>query len=174
MGYPELKGRLPTRYSPVRQFTRSRRNFLLRLACVKHAASVRPEPGSNSPLYVCLIVLLSYSKFRLTLRTLSISKNKLFKYYFAVLAQQGKLEAFKKPPQDFIYIILKYFLPRRQTTLIILIFASVSTYHLIQILLGKYLTILDFHSYHCHPTEIDIDQDSYSHFPIQIAAVHLN
>ena len=52
MGYPELKGRLPTRYSPVRQFTRSRRNFLLRLACVKHAASVRPEPGSNSPLYV--------------------------------------------------------------------------------------------------------------------------
>jgi hypothetical protein len=53
-------------------------------------------------LYVCLIVLLSYSKFRLTLRTLSISKNKLFKYYLAVLAQQGKLEAFKKPLQDFI------------------------------------------------------------------------
>ena len=25
-------------------------NFLARLACVKHAASVRPEPGSNSPL----------------------------------------------------------------------------------------------------------------------------
>ncbi|MEY3168578.1 MAG: hypothetical protein RLY44_558, partial [Actinomycetota bacterium] len=28
----------------------SRRNFIVRLACVKHAASVRPEPGSNSPL----------------------------------------------------------------------------------------------------------------------------
>jgi hypothetical protein len=27
------------------------------------------------------------------------------KYYFAVPAQQGKLEAFKKPLQDFIYII---------------------------------------------------------------------
>ena len=26
----------------------SRRNNLVRLACVKHAASVRPEPGSNS------------------------------------------------------------------------------------------------------------------------------
>ena len=26
-------------------------NVLLRLACVKHAASVCPEPGSNSPLY---------------------------------------------------------------------------------------------------------------------------
>ena len=25
-------------------------NRLVRLACVKHAASVRPEPGSNSPL----------------------------------------------------------------------------------------------------------------------------
>ena len=24
---------------------------LVRLACIKHAASVRPEPGSNSPLY---------------------------------------------------------------------------------------------------------------------------
>ena len=25
-------------------------NSLVRLACVKHAASVRPEPGSNSPI----------------------------------------------------------------------------------------------------------------------------
>ena len=76
VGYPELKGRLPTRYSPVRQCTCSRRNFLLRLACVKHAASVRPEPGSNSPLYVCLIVFfLSHSKFRLTLtHTLNFKK----------------------------------------------------------------------------------------------------
>ena len=27
----------------------ARRRFTVRLACVKHAASVRPEPGSNSP-----------------------------------------------------------------------------------------------------------------------------
>jgi hypothetical protein len=27
--------------------------FIVRLACVKHAASVRPEPGSNSPLLAC-------------------------------------------------------------------------------------------------------------------------
>ena len=27
---------------------RSRRNFIVRLECVKHAASVHPEPGSNS------------------------------------------------------------------------------------------------------------------------------
>ena len=28
----------------------TRKRFTVRLACVKHAASVRPEPGSNSPL----------------------------------------------------------------------------------------------------------------------------
>ena len=27
-----------------------RRDLIVRLACMKHAASVRPEPGSNSPL----------------------------------------------------------------------------------------------------------------------------
>lgn len=27
-------------------------SFTVRLACVKHAASVRPEPGSNSPLMI--------------------------------------------------------------------------------------------------------------------------
>ena len=38
-----------TCYSPVRHSTNPRRGFLVRLACVKHAASVHPEPGSNSP-----------------------------------------------------------------------------------------------------------------------------
>ena len=32
----------------------SRRNSTARLACVRPPASVHPEPGSNSPLYVCL------------------------------------------------------------------------------------------------------------------------
>ncbi len=44
-GYTPLEGKLPTRYSPVRQFTNARKHVLPRLACVKHAASVRPEPG---------------------------------------------------------------------------------------------------------------------------------
>ena len=48
-GYPPQKGRSPTCYSPVRHFTRPRRDFLVQLACVRHAASVRSEPGSNSP-----------------------------------------------------------------------------------------------------------------------------
>ena len=58
--YPPVWGRLPTRYSPVRHsvtkdFIRRicPRRFV-RLACVKHAASVHPEPGSNS-LNKCLL-----------------------------------------------------------------------------------------------------------------------
>ena len=52
--YPPVWGRLPTRYSPVRHsvtktsFRRNRLKCFVRLACVKHAASVHPEPGSNS------------------------------------------------------------------------------------------------------------------------------
>ena len=45
--YLSLEGRSSTRYSPVR---RSLPKQLARLACIKHAASVRPEPGSNSPV----------------------------------------------------------------------------------------------------------------------------
>ena len=51
--YPPVIGRLSTRYSPVRQSPGgASTTLLLRLACVKPAASVRPEPGSNSPLYI--------------------------------------------------------------------------------------------------------------------------
>src|SRR3979411_3268781 len=47
--YPRTKGRLLTCYSPVRRSS-TPKGLSARLACVKHAASVRPEPGSNSPL----------------------------------------------------------------------------------------------------------------------------
>ena len=46
--YPRAKGRSPTCYSPVRRSC-TPKGLTARLACVKHAASVRPEPGSNSP-----------------------------------------------------------------------------------------------------------------------------
>ena len=53
--YPPVQGRLPTRYSPVRHseyrfHPKTSSVFLVRLACVKHAASVHPEPGSNSQI----------------------------------------------------------------------------------------------------------------------------
>ena len=48
--YPEVRGRSPTCYSPVRHSsTQASLGLSVRLACVKHAASVHPEPGSNSP-----------------------------------------------------------------------------------------------------------------------------
>ena len=52
--YPPAYGRLPTRYSPVRHsvipvsIRKLQQVCFVRLACVKHAASVHPEPGSNS------------------------------------------------------------------------------------------------------------------------------
>ena len=55
---PPARGRLPTRDSPVRHSViraSSRgnpRGRFVRLACVRHAASVHPEPGSNSHVQV--------------------------------------------------------------------------------------------------------------------------
>ena len=46
--YPPLEGRSPTRYSPVCHSTQGLLPFRVRLACVRHAASVDSEPGSNS------------------------------------------------------------------------------------------------------------------------------
>ena len=53
--YPCVWGRLPTRYSPVR---RSFPKKIARLACVRHAASVHPEPGSNSQIKVVYLLRL--------------------------------------------------------------------------------------------------------------------
>ena len=49
MCYPKLEGRLSTCYSPVRR-SGVPKDLTARLACLKRAASVRSEPGSNSPL----------------------------------------------------------------------------------------------------------------------------
>ena len=43
----------------MRHSTHPRRNFRVRLACVKHAASVQSEPESNSPVQICVRSLLS-------------------------------------------------------------------------------------------------------------------
>ena len=49
-GCPGARGRLPTCYSAVRHSIRAPKGALtVRLACVRRAASVHPEPGSNSP-----------------------------------------------------------------------------------------------------------------------------
>ena len=43
------------RHSPPSIATRA----AVRLACIKPAASVHPEPGSNSPLYIILSFVLA-------------------------------------------------------------------------------------------------------------------
>ena len=61
-GYSPPKGRLPTRYSPGRHSTQDRSPFRVRLACVRHAASVDSEPGSNSQIFT-----LVHSDYRINL-----------------------------------------------------------------------------------------------------------
>ena len=54
-GYPPERDRLHTRYSPVRRSPSAEASFshaAPRLACVRPVASVHPEPGSNSSLYI--------------------------------------------------------------------------------------------------------------------------
>ena len=71
-GYSPLEGRLVTCYSPGRHFTHGLLHFLVRLACVRHAASVDSEPGSNSyvkfvgPLQVRLKLDTAYEHNSLT------------------------------------------------------------------------------------------------------------
>ena len=53
LGFPKLsptQGQVVTCYSPGRHCTHGLLHFLVRLACVRHAASVDSEPGSNSRL----------------------------------------------------------------------------------------------------------------------------
>ena len=60
--YPPACGRLSTRYSPVRHSHAQSLGFMrmpVRLACVRHAASVHPEPGSNSHVVPCRPIPLS-------------------------------------------------------------------------------------------------------------------
>ena len=59
-GYSLLWARLDTRYSPVRRSPSVKASFdhaAPRLACVKPVASVHPEPGSNSTLYIFYVCI---------------------------------------------------------------------------------------------------------------------
>ena len=45
----------------MKSIRRNQSQCFVRLACVKHAASVHPEPGSNSHLKICAYPCLDYS-----------------------------------------------------------------------------------------------------------------
>ena len=74
--YSTVQGRLLTRYSPVRHCPlRASSEILVRLECVRHAASVHPEPGSNSLKMVYILPALqqawniNFAEFYLSLIT---------------------------------------------------------------------------------------------------------
>ena len=47
----------------MRHSTRHRSDFLVRLACIRHAASVRSEPGSNSQVLILFLPIDSLLKY---------------------------------------------------------------------------------------------------------------
>ena len=72
-----------TRYSPVRRSPASIATpAAARLACVRPAASVYPEPGSNSSLYKIFIFLLDVG-FSCSLYLRLVLAVNLFKYRIA-------------------------------------------------------------------------------------------
>ena len=78
LGYPSVKGRLHTRYAPVRRSLYPKINTP-RLACVKPAASVHPEPGSNSSSY---IVCLNKSRLSI-MRQFSIGSFQISRFHYS-------------------------------------------------------------------------------------------
>ena len=74
-------GKLHTCYAPVRRSPSNKASFVHaapRLACVKPIASVHPEPGSNSSLYI-------YFFIRLSLNSSFIVVKILWRWYFFTL-----------------------------------------------------------------------------------------
>ena len=101
--YSPPGGRLPTCYSPGRHSTHPRRSFRVRLACVRHAASVDSEPGSNSqsllliesgisPIrpFFCWFVPLFNSSESLVRYTVSIQFSKITHCPTASFAQKQR------------------------------------------------------------------------------------
>src|SRR4029453_1953083 len=83
--YPPLEGRSPTCYSPVRHSTQGRSPFRVRLACVRHAASVDSEPGSNSQVKVVRQHLHTRAKARAYVRQQSSNASSLLIWLCVVL-----------------------------------------------------------------------------------------
>jgi hypothetical protein len=82
-------GQIPTCYSPVRHLPPiciATYCAAVRLACVKHTASVQSEPGSNSPLYTSKLTnLISVTLYCHFLRNFTQSHFYIVIYYFLLL-----------------------------------------------------------------------------------------
>ena len=111
--------------SPLSFHFHSRKNFHenhVRLACVKHAASVRPEPGSNSLFKVRLLSLTfllhlnycfslysqsSYHCLLFLVRVTLVATLSLYHYYFRLSTLFYLFFAFK-PFKTYIMITYYY------------------------------------------------------------------
>ena len=83
--YSPLEGRLLTCYSPVRHFMHSPKGALIvRLACLRHAASVDSEPGSNSRYKFVLWNIIRYwlLSYSVSIMTLSSFRHELYRSCF--------------------------------------------------------------------------------------------
>ena len=88
-------GRLHTRYSPVRRSSASIATPVTpRLACVKPPASVHPEPGSNSSLYIVLIPL---RVILISMFMLAITLPYLLPFLITSLSMNSLLPRFSSP-----------------------------------------------------------------------------
>ena len=76
-GYPRPYGRLPTCYSPVRHGIPK---YTIRLACIRHAASVNPEPGSNSPKNLFFVLFELFAHSFLLLELISFNSLRLVRH----------------------------------------------------------------------------------------------
>ena len=107
--YPRLEGKLPTYYSPVRHWCTSTPVWL---ACIRHAASVYPEPGSNSQksfillhlfylVFKDLVLLMSFRHKRELLYYNRKSMSSIFWKYFCFFTNNTLF------PPDIFNIILQ-------------------------------------------------------------------
>ena len=102
-GYPSVKGKFYTRYAPVRRSSASASTPVTpRLACVKPAASVHPEPGSNSSLYILIIWM---NKFQKNLTSEEVMVILLFVYAvnFNIFNELLVLKISKQMPKNILY-----------------------------------------------------------------------
>ena len=82
---PPHKGRLLTRYSPVRHWS-APKSFTVRLECVMHAASVHPEPGSNSQTNcISSAVAVRFLSELFSLASFTFFKSSIFSWFWQIL-----------------------------------------------------------------------------------------
>ena len=134
-------------YSPVRH---SSLLWCVRLACIRHAASVHPEPGSNSPWYIhhqsSSLTLLFFITFFVISYWLFLSL-----YWRVLFSFQWSLAA---PSSDCLFILPRPFSFDKPFFNFFIIFllllpASISSYSILSPFIHCFLTFTLFELFLC-------------------------